>query len=109
MELQKKDAITLNELEILLAQFADDTQLFLDTKQSLTEALRTLSQLEANIGLTVNFEKSNIYCIGNAEPIVCDKPFTWDPGGLCILGVQVQHDSEQTYQSILARGTQVLL
>ena len=110
-ELQKRDAIkgiTFNELEILLAQFADDTQLFLDTKQSLIEALRTLSQLEANIGLKVNYEKSNIYCIGNAKPIACDKPLTWDPGGLCILGVQVQEDSELTYHSILEKGSQVL-
>ena len=50
---------------IKVLQYADDTQLFLDgTKDSLLEALRTLSLFKRASGLSINVEKSTLFPLG---------------------------------------------
>ena len=73
-ESQGIKGMTLNVLNIVLAQFADNTQLFLDSKDSLENAITVLATIEKNTGLKVNYEKSCIYSIGEAEPFECSKP-----------------------------------
>ena len=93
--------IKLNELENIIGQFADDTQLFLRNKIVVEEVIKTLTDIKTNIGLKVNYDKSSIHCIADATPFKCSKPIIWDPGGTCILGVNVFDDPQQGYQEIL--------
>ena len=96
--------ITLNDLHIIMAQFADDTHFFLDTKESLQETIQVLEDMETSIGLRVNYNKSTIYAIANAKPFYCEKPIVWDPGGVNILGVEMLNTSEQNYQLIIDKA-----
>ena len=81
--------IKMKDLEKVIAQFADDTQFYLDSKESVEKVIHTLTEIEANIGLVVNFEKSCIQHIAGAPKFTCSKPLVWDlGGGLVILGPQ---------------------
>ena len=73
--------IKIEDLEFIISQFADDTQLFPDSRKSLEEVIAVLNCIEANMGLKVNYEKSSIIRIGDALKIECSKIFIWDPGG----------------------------
>ena len=100
--------ITMQNLENIIAQFADDTQLFLDSKRSVEEVVKTLSTLEANIGLQVNYEKSSIHTIGTSKRFECTKPLVWDPGGLNVLGIEIKQDDDATYEQVIAKTEQIL-
>ena len=84
------NGITINNFENIIAQFADDTQLFLDSQKSLQNVIQTLTDIEANTGLKVNYEKSSIHTIAKAPHVPCDKPLVWDPGGNVILGIDIK-------------------
>ena len=99
--------ITMNNLEHLIAQFADDTQLFLKNKKALEEACKTLTEIETNTGLKVNYEKSSIHCIGTAEPFICDKPLVWDPGGAVVLGIDLKKDHDLQYMEITEKAQKI--
>ena len=81
--------IRLGHLHRLMAQFADDTQMFLDSKESVENTISTLVLIEKNIGLTVNYDKSCICSIGEAKSFQCSKLLIWDPGGLTVLGIEL--------------------
>ena len=110
-EIRRKSSIRgikINELEVLIAQFADDTQLFAENKDSVKEIIQTLSDIEANIGLKVNYEKSCILTIGNAEKFECDKPIVWDPGGVSVLGATILAHPQNEYIEIISKAKKVL-
>ena len=101
--------ITINQLETIIAQFADDTQLFLDSKKSLENAIKILSSIEANTGLKINFEKLSIHTIGiMSEPKICSKPLTWDPGGLTVLGIEIKTAANEQYNKTLSKASSIL-
>ena len=95
-------------MELLLAQFADDTQFFLESRKSLENAIHILSQLETNIGLQVNYEKSSIICIGNAQKFECNQNFLWNPGEVNVLGIDIYEPPESCYNKILDKAKSVL-
>ena len=101
------NGIKLGQLEQIIAQFADDTQLFLKTRQSVEEAIKTLAKIEGNIGLTVNYEKSCIYAI-NAPVFQCTKPLIWDPGGLNVLGVDALASADTHYNKTIEKCSCIL-
>ena len=74
----------------MIAQFANDTQLFQKTRKAVETVINILAQMETQIGLKVNYEKSSIHCINNAHKFACDKPIVWDPGGATVLGIDVK-------------------
>ena len=100
--------ITLNNLETVIAQFADDTQLFLDTKRSVEEVIKMLTDIETNTGLKVNYEKSSIHTINGAQKFECSKNFVWDPGGAKVLGLDVFEEANSCYERILEKAQKVL-
>ena len=67
--------ININRKELLLSQYADDTQIFLDgSEQSLREALSILDRFYAISGLKINVEKTKAIWIGalsNSEIRIC--------------------------------------
>ena len=88
----------------LIAQFADDTQLFLDSEKSMKNAITTLDIIEANIGLRVNYDKTNVIRIGNIGKCCQDKSLIWDPGGLVVLGIGVIGEPKNQYLEILKKS-----
>ena len=58
----------LYDKEFKLSQFADDTQLILDgSQQSLDKYIQLLDEYQEISGLKVNFDKSEIICIGSCK------------------------------------------
>ena len=99
--------IKFNDLENIIAQFPDDTQLFLQMWQAVENAITCLTEIEKNIGLKVNYEKSCIVRIGNAQHFECSKPLVWDPGGITVLGIKIQN-TENQYWDILVKAKNIL-
>ena len=100
--------IKVEDLEMLIAQYADDTQLFLKNRESLENVIKVLDEIEANTGLRVNYDKTSISCIGESKPFVCDKPLVWDPGGLNVLGINISDKADIQYSEILNKAAKIL-
>lgn len=55
-ENQQIRGITVYDLKQVISQFADDTQLFItNTIKELREVVKTLTQIETNISLSINY------------------------------------------------------
>jgi exonuclease III len=92
--------IRVNEGEILLSQFADDTTVCLDgSEESFCEAIRVLEAFTTFSGLKMNTEKTQVIWIGSLKKsrkrYLRDKNFCWDPGIFKILGVKFSTDLER--------------
>ena len=58
--------IKIKDVEYLVSQFADDMDLYLPYDQVVfNNVIATLSDIETNTGLTVNYDKTNMYRIGS--------------------------------------------
>ena len=84
--------ININKKELLLSQYANDTQIFLDgSERSLREALSILDRFYAISGLKINVEKTKAIWIGalsNSEIRICrNYNLDWTNGHFKILGV----------------------
>ena len=98
------EGITIYGLKEIMSQFADDTQIFIrNTIRSLTAIVNSLTLLEANTGLIVNYKKSSIHTLGGAERIECEKPFVWDPGSLEVLGINPLINDDSMYEKQLQK------
>ena len=70
--------------------------------------IKVLQNIETNIGLRVNYEKTSILRIGNVEHCLNDKPIIWDPGGMTVLGIDILADPNAQYLQILEKGCATL-
>ena len=91
--------ISINELEEILSQFADDTSLFLKWDQDCLNALcEVLSQIEANIGLRVSYDKTTLYRIGSLSKtsarLYTAQDFKWSNDDIHVLGVYLACDGK---------------
>ena len=109
-ELRQKgiEGISLNGLEHLIAQFADDTQLFLQTKKAVEKAIAVLRCIETNTGLKINYYKTSIHTVGDAKRFECSEDLIWDPGGTTVLGIEIDVNSENQYSAIVAKAQKIL-
>ena len=65
--------IKINEVEILLSQFADDTSIFLDgTEKSFRETVTVLDKFSCYSGLKINIDKTNVIWIGSTKIVASD-------------------------------------
>ena len=84
--------IQINNKELKLSQYANDTHLLLDgAENSLKGALRTLKQYYIMSGLKINVDKTRALWIGslsNSEETLCQEyPLDWSQEPLKALGV----------------------
>ena len=84
--------IVINNKEMNISQYEDDTQILLDfTEQSLRESIQLLSKFYKLSGLKINEEKTRAIWIGaksNSNNKLCkDFKFDWTQGPVKILGV----------------------
>ena len=89
------------EIKNLLSQFADDTALYLSYDRiSLNETIDTLALIEANIGLSINYDKTLIYRIGSLEnsnaKLITKKNLCWSDSSFKLLGVNIGNKEEDT-------------
>lgn len=96
----KIKGIQMNELEVLLSQFADDTNVCLDgSEESFNECMRVLRQFSDMSGLKINFEKTNVVWIGRMKNsnirYLRDENFCWNPGTFRILGILFCIDTDR--------------
>ena len=63
----KIQEIKFSNREQKLIQYADDTQLFLLDIRSIMESISVLDDLKKISGLKVNYEKSEIACLGSLK------------------------------------------
>ena len=92
--------ITINGVENLLAQFADDTAAYLKCEDLvLQEFTRTLGTVEQQMGLKVSYEKTTIYRAGslvngNAR-LYTQKDLKWSNEAISLLGVSIPCDGSE--------------
>ena len=111
------NGILAQQIQNLLAQFADDTTLFLHGSdgnvQAVTEVLMYAHQ---NLGLQVNFDKTTIYRIGsmkqtNAKYYV-QSTYAWDDPPIYTLGVYVSeninHMARLNFLPVLEKAKETL-
>lgn len=84
--------LTLDEIELLIAQFADDTTLFIEYSREVIEVVTdTLNVMSQNTGLVINYDKTNIYRIGSLAntdaKIYTTRKFNWTNDPIELLGV----------------------
>ena len=93
----KIKGIKVNNTDILLSQYADDTTLCLDgSEESLKEAIQVLNFFAHMSGLKMNNEKTQMVWIGSMKNshvrFLRDQNFCWNPGIFKILGVKFSVD-----------------
>ncbi len=89
--------IKINDLEIKLSQYADDTNIFtLFDANSLDAIISTFDYVHKNTGLKVNYDKTAIYRIGSLRHsdaiLYTQKNFKWVNHPVTVLGVNVTHE-----------------
>ena len=89
-----------SEVEHIISQFADDTNLFLMYSEScINAAISTLVHIENSTGLKISYKKTKIYRIGslrhsNAKCYTV-KPISWSDGDIDMLGVVISNAEKQ--------------
>ena len=101
--------VTVNDVKMLISQFADDTILFLSYDKLVLDAVFTeLEYIEANTGLKILYEKTTLYRVGTARDAIArlytGKPVTWSDGDISLLGVTIKNREIQDstcYENIM--------
>ncbi len=95
--------IKIDDTEIKITQFADDTTLITDgSKTSISSAIEVIENFGAISGLKLNIAKSNFLKIGslqnNNENFFPEKNYIWTKGPIKFLGVNISLNKEEMYQ-----------
>ena len=95
--------ICIENVYMLLSQFADDTFLYLDYNEiSLNAVIDTLQYIETNTGLTISYDKTTVYRIGSLRnsnaKFITKKPLQWSDGDIPLLGAIIQNRVETNYE-----------
>ncbi len=113
----KIKGIPLCDSEIRISQYADDTNLFsMFDKSSLDGIIEIFDIIEKNMGLKVNYNKTNIYRIGSIRnslaKLYTQRNFRWESAPINVLGVDISHHDDvvvkQNYDQVLNNIKEVL-
>ena len=105
----KIKGIQVGEVEYLISQFADDTDLYLNFDQStFSETFSVLSGIEANTGLKVSYDKSTLYRIGSLAnsdaKLFTPRKIKWSNDFINTLGIDLFNEPtkrDQNFQQII--------
>ena len=100
--------ITVNNTEIKLSQYADDTTLIPNGNQdSLSAALDTTNNFGKSSGLKLNDKKTEALWIGSMEgkkeKLSPEKSFKWPENKIKVLGVWISTDPAVTLNMIIQK------
>ena len=98
----KIHGVQVEDVKILISQFADDTALFINFCQDEIDAvLEVFAHIEANLGLKISYEKTTVYRIGSlrntAAKLYTAKELTWSDSDIELLGVQIPNGDTPIY------------
>ena len=106
---------TLFGVEYKIAQFADDTSLFLDgSKSSFEYCVQTILEYAKFSGLAMNFDKTKAVWFGCEDPpnitYLNHLNFEWNPKSFSLLGVEFTTDLKDiTDKNILKKLTEMTI
>ena len=103
--------ISMDSLEYLLSQFADDTAAFLTFEPICINAFcNVLSEVESNFGLKVSYEKTSMYRVGSIAKseakVYTTKEVNWSNEPIVTLGAVFNTDgtpNESNYRNIMKK------
>ena len=92
--------ITINNVEFLISQYADDTSLTLDpTEKNLRNTLIILKFYARASGLCIKFEKTRVIWFGNLKghtsTLCLNYNLSWDQGPFTFLGIKFSKHLEE--------------
>ena len=90
----------INNKEVLLSKFADETTLCLDgSEESFYKSIQTLKKYALISELKVKIDKIQVVWIGSRKKsqvrFLRDMNFCWDPGIFTVLGIKFSTDVKQ--------------
>ena len=98
----KIEGIRVKDREVVIAQFAYNIALFLDSnEQSFSEAIWTLQNFAEMPGLKMNNNKTKVIWIGRKKSFqvqfffLRDMNFCWDPGTFKVFGIKFCTNTDQ--------------
>ena len=109
--------IKIRDILYFLSQYADDMDSALEAnEENIAAFVKTLDWFEKISGLSVNYDKTNMYRIGSLKDsnakFYTEKPLNWTSEGINVLGVDIVDDEEKAivinYQKTLAKMDDVL-
>ena len=91
---------SLNDIEIKVSQFADDTSLFLDgSREALQKCFSVLLKFSTFSGLKMNLDKTKCIWFGCVRPpeniVLHEVNIEWNPEKFTVLGVEFTTDLKQ--------------
>ena len=94
----------MNNQEIKLSQYADDTTFILEgTKESLTATFHLLESFSLSSGLRINYKKTEALwigsCVGKEENLLPEKNIQWNESKVKFLGVWLSTDPNITLRT----------
>ncbi|MGI9312710.1 MAG: reverse transcriptase domain-containing protein [Alphaproteobacteria bacterium] len=97
------NGIMINDTELLIGQYADDTVLFIDgSDQAITSIMNVLNIFDGISGLRTNFDKSYIFPIGyyvfNTPIHILNCLFKLSYGPICYLGISFTHHHDDFFR-----------
>ena len=102
--------IRMNEIEYLLSQFADDTDMYLEfSENNIKNVFNILSNIEGNTGLRISYEKTTIYRIGSISntnaKVYTTRKVVWSNDAINTLGVDISNNvsKESNFRKIIAK------
>ena len=95
----KFKGVKMGNVEYLISQLADDTDLYLAFDQTtLSSTLQVLTDIETNTGLQVSYEKTTIYRIGpmanTQAKLYTTRRVNWSSEFVNTLGVDLFNDPQ---------------
>ena len=101
----KIKGIKIREIEYIISQFADDTDLYLSYEQeTATETLNTLTDIEKNTGLRVSYDKTTMYHIGsiaNTDAMLyTSRKVNWSSAYINTLGIDLHNDPHKREENL---------
>ena len=97
--------LEINDFLLLLSQFADDTNLFLDgSPETISAVTNSLTMAEQHLGLRVNYDKTTLYKLGNLQTAdaryITQKIHVWKNPPIQSLGITVGGDDDMILQNL---------
>ena len=102
----KIKGIKIGNMEYLISQFADNTDLYLSFDQeTISSTFRVLSGIETSTGLCVNYDKTIMYRVGSlansSAKFITPKKVNWSNDFVNTLQVNLYNDSKDRDQNII--------
>ena len=102
----KIKGVKIGNVEYLISQFADNTDLYLNFDQeTVTETFAVLTGIKTNTGLRLSYDKTTIYRIGSlansSAKLITPRKVQWTNESLCALGVDLFNEFDRRELNIV--------